>query len=169
MTGAPPAATGDPPPAAAAGAGVAATVGADGAAGAEVSTCCCCDTLYSYLYVPVTVAPSKNASDSARLAEPSDFSPFKIAALSAADEDMFLLRSGNRADAAVAAAAAPPVATCLSFSTAYVRLSEARTRRIRAFHILMVGLATILGLWGLNNLLHGFEAMSATKTARKQG
>ncbi|MBI2422729.1 MAG: hypothetical protein HYV27_07855 [Candidatus Hydrogenedentes bacterium] len=34
----------------------------------------------------------------------------------------------------------------------------------RWFHILMVGLATVSGLWGLNNLLHGFERMSASKT-----
>lgn len=39
----------------------------------------------------------------------------------------------------------------------------------RWFHILMVGLATALGLWGLNNLLHGFEALSDAKTERKQG
>lgn len=38
----------------------------------------------------------------------------------------------------------------------------------RWFHVLMVGLATVVGLWGLKNLLHGFEMMQSAKLARKQ-
>jgi len=37
------------------------------------------------------------------------------------------------------------------------------------FHVVMVGLATVAGLWGLQNLLHGFEALQAGKSARKPG
>lgn len=37
------------------------------------------------------------------------------------------------------------------------------------FHVIMVGLATVAGLWGLQNLLHGFEALQAGKSARKPG
>lgn len=36
----------------------------------------------------------------------------------------------------------------------------------RWFHVVMVGAATVVGIWGLSNLLHGFEAAQA---ARKQG
>ncbi len=39
----------------------------------------------------------------------------------------------------------------------------------RWFHIVMVGLATVAGLWGLKNLLLGFESIAATRTARKSG
>ena len=38
----------------------------------------------------------------------------------------------------------------------------------RWFHVVMVGLATVVGLWGLKNLLHGFEVMQSAKLARKQ-
>lgn len=34
--------------------------------------------------------------------------------------------------------------------------------RRRAFHVVMIALATVLGLFGLNNLLRGFERLSAT-------
>lgn len=37
----------------------------------------------------------------------------------------------------------------------------------RWFHIVMVGLATAAGLWGLKNLLLGFESLAAAKSARK--
>lgn len=37
----------------------------------------------------------------------------------------------------------------------------------RWFHIVMVGLATASGLWGLNNLLNGFEVLSASKSSQK--
>lgn len=37
----------------------------------------------------------------------------------------------------------------------------------RWFHILMVALATAAGLYGLSNLIHGFESYAAEKAARK--
>jgi len=37
------------------------------------------------------------------------------------------------------------------------------------FHVVMVGLATIAGLWGLQNLLHGFEVLQEGDSARKPG
>ena len=39
----------------------------------------------------------------------------------------------------------------------------------RAFHVVMIALATVLGLYGLNNLLRGFEHLSASPPAGENG